>query len=249
MKASASDDREQALDGGEAERRELLRAQRRLEQPDGRGRDGQHDGDQQRADGVERDHDRDRHRDQQHAIRARRAHADGAGAVGIEAGSEPRAAHRAVRRQRRDRGGRGQPQIQRRERDQRAEQQPVDARAGLVDVAGQDHADRQRRHEQQPDRGVGVDPARPLDPLEHAAEADRARQRGELRRHAPRPGDDEPGERRGADRVRVERQPPQHDPRAEDAGDDRQQQHLDDAALDVGGAEVRHRARTPRGGR
>ena len=88
--------------------------------------------------------------------------------------------------QRADGGGRGQPQVDRLQRDQRAEQQPVDARAGLVDVAGQHHADRQRGDQQQPDRGVGIDPARALHPLEHAAEADRAHQRGELRRDAPR---------------------------------------------------------------
>ena len=60
-----------------------------------------------------------------------------AGAVGVEAGRQPGAAQRGVGRQRADRGGGGQPQVERRERDQRAEQQPVDARAGVVDVGGQ----------------------------------------------------------------------------------------------------------------
>ena len=143
--------------------------------------------------------------------------------------------------QRADGGGRGEPEVARLQRDQRAEQQAVDARAGVVDVAGEDHADRQRGDEQQPDRGVRVDPARALQALEHAAEADRAHQRGQLGRDAPRSGDDQPREGRGADRVRVERQPPQHDPGPEHAGDHRQQQDLDDPALDVGRREVKHR--------
>ena len=41
----------------------------------------------------------------------------------------------------------------------------------------------------------------------------------------------EPGERRGADRVREEREPPQHDPAAEQARGDREQQHLRERPL------------------
>ena len=45
-------------------------------------------------------------------------------------------------------------------------------------------------------------------------------------------GDDEARERGGSDRVRVEGQPAQHDPGAEQPGRDREQEQLDEAALD-----------------
>ena len=130
-------------------------------------------------------------------------------------------------------------EVERGQGDQRAEQQPVDARAGVVDVAGEHHADRERGHEQQADRGVGVDPARALHAFQHAGEADGADERGELCGNPPWARHDQPRERRGADRVRVERQPPQHDPRPEHAGEHGEQQDLDDPALDVGDGQVR----------
>src|SRR4051794_17058398 len=40
--------------------------------------------------------------------------------------------------------------------------------------------------------------------------------------------------------MRVERQPPQHDPGAQHAGEHGEQEHLDDAALDVGRRQIRH---------
>ena len=206
-----------------------------LEQADGGRRDGQHDRDQQRADGSSATTTAT-------AIassRARSAVAARTPPARAPSGSTrwPARSGAARRRTPAHHGrGRGQPDVGGLQRDQRAEQQPVHARARVVDVAGEDHPDRQRRDEQQPDRGVRVQPARALHALEHAAEADGAGERGQLRGHAPRPGDDEARERRGADRVRVERQPPQHHPGPEHARDHGQQQDLGDPALDVGAA-------------
>ena len=130
-----------ALDRRQRGGAELQRAHVAGQQPHGGGGDDEHDGDEQRADGVERDDHRDRHGGQQHAVGERRADPERAGAARVEAGRQPGAVHRAVGRERRDdRGGR-EPHVALAEPDQRAEQQLVDARAGLVDVGGE-HARR-----------------------------------------------------------------------------------------------------------
>ena len=54
----------------------------------------------------------------------------------------------------------------------------------------------------------------------------------ERRREAEAIGEHQAGERRRADGMGVERQPAHDDPRAEQAGSPREQQHLEHAALD-----------------
>ena len=101
-------------------------------------------------------------------------------------GSKARASH--ARRsaawvaEREHRGDRGQPQVAVAEPDQRPEQQPVDARAGAVDVRGQERAERERGDEQDARGGVllGLAPARHA--LAQAREAERGAERRELRR-------------------------------------------------------------------
>ena len=251
VEAVGDPDRQQALDRGERERRELLGAQRRLEQPHGRRRDDQHDGHQQRADGVERHHDGDR--DARAAAAGRRAPSR-TPTERAPSGRSPSPATSAAARRRRISAAttarRGQPQVERRQRDQRAEQQPVHARARVVDVAARAprRSPARRRaagRSRRPGRSGACAAARSSTPPNPTAQTSAASCAG----NPPRPGDDEPGKGRGPDRVRVERQPPQHDPRPEHAREHGQQQDLDDPALDVRDAQVSMVARSRDGRR
>ena len=137
-----------------------------------------------------------------------------------------------VEQQRRDEHRGGQPQVLVAQPDQAAEQQPVHARRRLEDVGREDDADRQRRDQHEPGRRVGGHAARAAEPADAAGVDERRREPGQLGCDAGRRGDDQPGERGRSDAVREEREPPQHDPRAEHAGEPGEQQRLDDRALD-----------------
>ena len=101
-------------------------------------------------------------------------------------------------------------------------------------VACEDHAERQRPDEhERSERRILVAATAPQHrhaEREHQRCAQSAEQRGE----AESIRNDEPGEGGGPDRVRVEREPAQHDPRPDQACGGGQEQHLPDAALDEG---------------
>ena len=67
--------------------------------------------------------------------------------------------------------------------------------------------------------------------------SDRGADGAERRREAEPVGEHEPGEGRGADRVGVEGQPAQDDPRADEPPGDAEDPHLDDALLNEGQVE------------
>ena len=106
--------------------------------------------------------------------------------------------------------------------------------AGLEDVGGEHDAGGQRADEQQPGRRVGGQRGA-------CARAAPARRRSRAPRPARRAAARSPrrsastsaGEAGGADGVREEREPAQHDPASEQAGRHREQQHLEQRALDV----------------
>ena len=148
-------------------------------------------------------------------------------AVGVEGDGRPRAPER-------QRGGRGHHGDRGREHEvggvepeQRAEQQPVDHRAGLEDVAGEDHAGGERGHQQQ---GGGLAVARvrarrrarppPAYPSATASAGEHGAEAGGVGHH-------QAGEGGRAHGVREERQPAQHDPGAEHAARHGQQHQLE----------------------
>ena len=107
-----------------------------------------------------------------------------------------------------------------------------------VDVGGQQRAERQRGDEQDARGGVLVGHAAAREAL---AQRPRSRARPRAPPAAARsPTAERPRarERRGADGVGEEREPPQHDPGAEDAREHGEQPHLHERALHVGGREA-----------
>ena len=115
-------------------------------------------------------------------------------------------------------------EVARPDQQQAAEEQRVDARARVEDVAGEDHPERERADEHE--RGEAVVAAAPAarEPLHPEREHERGRERAERRREAEAVREHEAREGRGPGRVREEREPAQHDPRAEQPRADREQQ-------------------------
>ena len=220
-----------ALARGERDGGREQRAERAGQQARGRRRDDEQRADEQRADGGQHGDDARGQQREQQPVAARAGHAERPRAAGVEARREPRAPERRGRDRRGERDGGGEPQVAVAEPEQRAEQQPVDAAARAVDVAGEHAAERQRAGQQQPGGGVRARRAAARDARQQAGEAERGAERGERRRDRPRPGDDETGERRAAGGMDEERQAPQHDPRSEQPAGDRQQQRREQRAL------------------
>jgi hypothetical protein len=106
----------------------------------------------------------------------------------------------------------------------------------VKDVAGEDHADRQCGDEdERGERVVAV--ARPLATREQRdgdGDQRRGRTGAEDGGEAEAFGEHEPGEGRRADRVGVEGQPAQNDPRPDETPGRGEDQHLDDPVLDEG---------------
>ena len=223
-----------ALGRGERGRGRAQGADAVGEQPRGGRRDDQHHRHEQRADGIERHDRRGRDAGEQEPLGPHRAEPERAGAAGLEAGGQPVAAQRGVQHDGARGDGGGEPDVALAQADQRAEQEPVDARSRCEHVGGEHDPGGQCADQQQSRGGVGREPAGVRDPLLQHAEAERARERRQLRRDPPRARQHEPGEADGADGVREEREPPQHDPGPEQPGRHGQQQHLDQRALQVG---------------
>ena len=126
-------------------------------------------------------------------------------------------------------------------------QQRLDVRAGAEHVAGEDHASGEAGDEDQCDHRVLA--------RAPAAECRRARGEGDGGAEGPEGsseaepvGEHQPREGRGADRVGEEGEAAQHDPGAEQAGRDGEDQHLDQPALDEGKLEgLKQRDRSFRG--
>ena len=119
---------------------------------------------------------------------------------------------------------------------QAAEEQRLDAAGRVKDVAGEDHADGQRRDEDECGQRV-VAVARALAAGEQAdgqGHQGGGRAGAEDGREAEPVGQDEPREGGGADRVGVEGQPAQDDPRADEPAGHGEDQHLDDPVLHEG---------------
>ena len=155
-------------------------------------------------------------------------------ALRVEAGGEPALPEQQRGdngRHRRD-GGEGDVAVV--DQQQAAEEQRLDVRAGAEDVAGEDHPGGEAADED--DRHGAVAP-----PLVAASEQrgaggedDRGAESAQRRREAQPVSQDQPGEGRGADRVREEGEAAQDDPGAEQAGGHGQDQDLDQPALDEG---------------
>ena len=116
---------------------------------------------------------------------------------------------------------------------QAAEQQRLDVRARAEDVAGEDHAGRERAGEDERHDRV-LPRAPPAERRDADGEEDRGSEGPQRRREAEPVGQDQSRKGGGADGVREEGEAAQHDPGAEQTGGDRQDQDLDQAALDEG---------------
>ncbi len=140
---------------------------------------------------------------------------------------------------------RGEGDVAAVDQQQAAEEQGLDVGAGAEDVAGEDHAGGEAADEDDRDDAV----ASLLVAAGRAAESPalkttRGAEGAERRREAEPVGEHQPGEGRGADRVREEGEPAQDDPGAEQPGRDGEDQDLDQAALDEGQLEgLEHRPR------
>src|SRR4051812_31098864 len=126
--------------------------------------------------------------------------------------------------------------------ERRAEGERVDARRRVEDVARQDHAGRERPHEDERGDAVLVPALAPSKRADRRRDGRRGAERTRERRDAEPGGKHEPGERRRADRVGVEREAAQDDPGAEKPRGDGQGEDLEEAALDERQAErLEHR--------
>ena len=124
-----------------------------------------------------------------------------------------------------DRAAGGERHVAVVDQQQAAEQQRVDARAGVEDVA-REHAPRApaRRRGRSPSAVVPLRAAPRASASSRAANSTAAPNAPERRREAEAVRQHQAGERRRADRVRVEGEPAEHDPRPDDARPRREQQ-------------------------
>src|SRR5207248_8214779 len=111
------------------------------------------------------------------------------------------------------------------------EEERFDVRAGVEDIAREDHAERQRADKRQGSETVvaAAPPARERPDGE--SEDNRGGQRAERRREREAVREYEPREGGGRDGVGVERQAAEDDPRSEQAGAAGEEQHLEEAPL------------------
>ena len=225
-----------ALDGDEGDGRHLPGAQARAQQPRGGRRDDEQGGGQQGAERRQRGDADQRHQGEQHDVGQRRARAERARGAWIEAGRQPALLEHEPAGDDDHRADGGEDVVAGVDQQQAAEEQRLDAAGGVEDVAGEDDADRQRGDEdERRERVVAV--ARPL---AAGQQADRDRHEGRGRPgaedggEAEAPGQHEPREGGGADRVGVEGQPAQDDPGADQSPGHGEDQHLDDPVLDEG---------------
>ncbi len=128
--------------------------------------------------------------------------------------------------ERRDSGATGECQVAAVDKEQAAEQQRLDVRARAEDVAGEDHAPGKAADEDQGNDGVLAGAPAAQSRGAHR-EGDRGAEGTQRRGEAQAVRQDQPRKGGGADRVGEESQPPQHDPGAEQAGGDGEDQHLD----------------------
>ena len=143
--------RGEPTDGASSARSELGQQAR------GRGRDDEQRADQQRADRRQRGDDASPPAARAAAgRRARRGTPSAARAAGSKPVASQVRASAAVAKTAASAAAAASAEVAVAQAQQRAEQQPVDAGAGLVDVAGEDRAQRERAGEQQAGRGVGA---------------------------------------------------------------------------------------------
>jgi len=175
------------------------------------------------------------------AIRPRRT-ASGSGdrnpRAGAVSGSKPVASHRRPSRSEPARHcgacGGGEDDVAPVDQQEAAEEQRLDVGAGVEDVAREDDPEREGADEHQRRQAVVAAAPRRREPLDAQGEERGCRKCPERGREAQAVGEHEARERRGCHRVRVEREPAHHDPGAEEAGSDGQQEHLEHAPLDEG---------------
>ncbi len=168
---------------------------------------------------------------EQQRIGQARAQAERARGARVEPPGEPAWPEHERRRDRgRARQG-GEDEVARARQQQASEEQRVDVAARVEHVARQHHAARERRDESERREAVVARARAARETLHAEREDERRGERAEWRGEAEAVGQHEAREGRGADRVRVEREPAHHDPRAEQAGRRREQQHLEHAAL------------------
>ena len=133
----------------------------------------------------------------------------------------------------------GDRQVARLDQQQAAEQQRLDAGPRREHVACEDHPQRQHAGERERSRDVRAEAVAPSERGDHQRERACGRERAQRGGKAQAVGEHQSRERGGADGVGVKGQAPQHDPAAEHAGARGEQQHLRQAALDVGQLERR----------
>ena len=208
--------------GGQLESRHAA-----CEKPRGCRRHHENGRDQESADGVDRRDDRDCDRCDEQAVRHPRLEPQRGRDLRVETGGDPGAPARGRGRQHGEgRDERGE-QLVVADGEQAAEEETVDARPRVEDVACQDDPDRQRRDQEERRRDVPPQAANAAEALQPRRVGAAYRQRGERRRDSGGPRDHQAGEGGGPDGVREEGEVPQDDLRADDARQRRQQHDLE----------------------
>ncbi len=154
--------------------------------------------------------------------------------AGVESVREPAAAEHQTRQPRGERRARGQGDVGAVDQQQAAEEQGLDVGAGAEHVAGEDHAAGEAPDEHQGDDAVALGLAPAGKRRVAAAEQERRSERTDRRAEPEAVGEDQAGEGGRADRVGEEGEAAQHDPGAEQARREGQQEDLEKGALDEG---------------
>ncbi len=223
---------EHAFAGDERGGAELPGLEPPRQQPDRRSGNDEERRHEQRPDRRQRRDHAKRNQDEQDRVRRRRADPERPCAARIEADREPASPEEGARGQH-DRAGEGcEDEIAPADQQQAAEQERVDARARIEDVAGENHPECESTDEHE--RGEAVVPASAAtrEPLDPERECEGGGERAKRRREAEAVREHEPGEGRRPDGVREECEPAQDDPRAEQPCPKREQHDLDQATLD-----------------
>ena len=221
----------QPLDEGDRRRTGLEPGDARREQPRGRRRDDQDGADEQRPDGVDRRDRREGDDGQQDQVGGRTRAPGRAPIAIVEPRRDPAAPEPGRRGQRRDERDGGDDQLATPDRQQRPEEELIDAGAGREDIAREDDPDGEGSDQHERGRGVPGDRGAAPESLEQRREAAADRERRQSWRDAGRAGDDQTRERSGADAVGEEGEAAKDDLRAEESCDRSEQRDLEGRPL------------------
>src|SRR5262249_3929637 len=128
----------------------------------------------------------------------------------------------------------GEHELARPDQEEASEEKRLDVRPRVEDVAREDDPEGERADEDERREAPVVGPARAPEQADGEAEDDRCSERTERGGEREAVREDEARKRRGPDRVRVEGEAAQDDPGSDEAGADREQEHLPDSPLHEG---------------